>query len=380
MNVKTLQVLAAITVPVTALAIALPPPQTAPVPVRGSGPLLPGLIGKIGDGSTLVVTGADGHVTLRHAGTKPYQGWGLADKGGYPVPDAKIKPVLDDLAALRGLEPKTERAALYSRLDLGNPGPGAESHEVSLADAKGAVDDAVILGRHKEDASGNGHERIYARQPDRPRSWLAAPAVTLPGEALDWIDRGVVDLNPDKIKQITITQADGSSVTLARAKAGDKLTLQGLPAGAKPKTDTAGTDVANAWQSLDLADVKPAAQVTGAKVAGAKVATAHAVTFDGLSVDLAFVKQDGQSWAMVTAAGGKDAAAIDARTKGWAYQIADAKAAPLESKLADLVTLPPPPPSVAAPPKAVPPEHPVAAAGPAPASPAPTPAPGVPPK
>jgi hypothetical protein len=359
-------VLATVTVPVAALAIVLPPPQTAPATRQGSGKLLPGLASKIGDGTTLIVSSADANVTLRHTGKHADAGWVLADKSNYPVPDAKIKPVIDGLENLRGLEPKTQRAALYARLDLAKPGAGSSSHQLTLRDDKAREIASVILGRRKEDASGNGHDRVYARLPSRARSWLAEPAITLPDGALDWIDRSVVDLDPDKIKLITITKSDGGMVTLTRAKAGDKLALQNLPVGAKPKSDTPGTDIASDLQNLEFMDVKPAAQLSGTPVA--KV---HAVTFGGLDADLTLVKQGGQVWATVAAHGAK-AEPIAQRTKGWAYQIADAKAAPLETSMADLATLPPPPAPPAAPKPALPPAPPAPAVSPAPSASAPT--------
>jgi hypothetical protein len=368
MRMKTLQVLATVTVPVAALAIVLPPPQTAPATRQGSGKLLPGLAAKIGDGATLLVTGPDANVTLRHTGKRADAGWVLADKSNYPVPDAKIKPVIDALENLRGLEPKTERTALYARLDLAKPGAGSNAHGLTLNDAHGREIAAVILGRRKEDASGNGHDREYVRLPSRARSWLAEPAITLPAGTLDWIDLSVIDLDPDKIKQITIAKADGGTVTLARAKAGDKLALQNLPPGAKPKSDTPGADIPSDLQGLELMDVTPAVKVTGTPVA--KV---HAVTFDGLSADLTLVRQNGQIWATVAASGTKSAP-ITGRTQGWAYQIADAKAVPLQTALTDLATLPPPPKPV--PPAPIPASAPSATSAPKPAAPpAPVPQP-----
>ncbi|MEJ0048031.1 MAG: hypothetical protein WDN04_19360 [Rhodospirillales bacterium] len=197
-----------------------------------------------------------------------------------------------------------------------------------------------MLGKHKEDAGPGGVARIYARIPGTSQTWLAAPAITLPDETLDWIEHGVIDIDPDKIKQITLTPAGGAPLVLSRNKVGDKLDVQNVPKGGKLKSDSPGTDIASGFHTLELDDVEPAA-----KLAGSAVGTAHVDTFDGLNADLTFTKQNGQTWATVTATGtgasAKEAADITARTKGWAYQIADARVTTLQTKLTDLLEAPP---------------------------------------
>jgi hypothetical protein len=329
MRRKTLYILVAITLPVTALAVLLPAPQTRLRLEKGSGKLLPELAGKTGDVALMVVIGPDGKASLRRTGS---QTWVLAEKSDYPVPETRVEPVLESLQKLRGIEPKTADASLYGRLDLGDPGVGSQSYEITVQNAKGKTLASVILGRKKSDVSGGGHDRIYARVPGTARSWLAEPAITVPD---DWIDRHIVDIDPDKIKQIIITQADGATLTIARDKQGDKLTLRNLPTNTKLKSDTAADDIASAFQTLDLTDVMPQA-----KLNGTPQATAQATTFDGLITTLALSKQGTQTWLTATASG-TGAGPIGARTKGWAYQVPDAKVASLESKLPDLVTGPP---------------------------------------
>jgi hypothetical protein len=355
MRVRTLIVLAAITVPVAAAAILLPDhvgSVTAPV---GGGRLLPNLKSKLGQVATMTVAGADGTLTLHRAQTtgKPEDGWTFTDKGGYPVPAATVKPILDGLLALHGIEPKTERPKLFPRLDLGDPGKGSDSHLITLTDASGAAIGSMLLGKHKEDSTpGNSTERQYVRIPGTQQTWLAAPAITLPDEKLDWIDHAIIDIDADKIKQIAVSPTEGGGVMASRAKAADKLTVQDLPKGAKLKSENAGTDLAGAVRGLELSDVKPAA-----KLAGSTAGTAHVETLDGLTADLTLAKDGGQTWITVAAAGtgaaAKQAADIAARTRGWAYQIDDTHVKLLLTKLDDITeaapkaVAPPPPAPVA---------------------------------
>jgi len=347
MRVRTLIVLAAITIPVTAAAILLPDQVTSVTAPSPGGKLLPGLKQKLGQAATMIVTGPDDTVTLHRAPNagKPEDGWNWADKGGYPVPAATVKPILDGLASLHGLEPKTERQKLFARLDLGDPGHGSEARLISLSDASGASIGRVLLGKRKYDTNGGGNDHIYARIPGTSQTWLAAPAVTLPSEQLDWIDHAIIDIDADKIRVIAVSPSAGGGVMASRAKAADKLTVQDLPKGAKLKSENAGTDLAGGARGLELDDVKPAA-----KLAGSAAGTAHIETFDGLVTDLTLTKDNGQTWLTVAATGtgaaAKQATDITARTKGWAYQIDDTHAKLLLTKLDDITE---PPPKVAAP-------------------------------
>jgi hypothetical protein len=52
---------------------------------------------------------------------------------------------------------------------------------------------------------------------------------------------------------------------------------------------------------------------------------------------MALRKDNGDTWATVTATGGKAADEINTRTKGWAYEIPSDKAATLTTTMASLV-------------------------------------------
>jgi hypothetical protein len=348
MRMETVKTLAVITVPLAFLAIIWPAPSGQGMVRAKPVPILPGLRGHLNEAASLTIkTGnATIHLTRKPVPKKPAEGWQLADKSGYPVPPATIRPVLDGMLALRGVARKTDRPALYGRLDLDLMKDGT-ARELILATAQDKTLGDVILGREKDDASGQGHDQIYVRVPSAPRAWLAEPPISPPSDALDYIDHSIVNLDPDKIATITLTQGP-STLIVARPKPGAPLVVMDLPQGAKLKTASAPADIAGALYGLDLVDVMAAAKLTGAPTVQAKYET-----FDGLTVTAALTKQAGTPWLTVSAAGtgkaAKDADAITARTKGWAYQIADAQATQLQLKRADLIEPPPPPP---APPKA----------------------------
>jgi len=344
MREKTLTYLAYVTGPAVVIAlglsIATPGSSTLPTATEGSR-MLPGLKGHADDLAHVSITGPEGTVTLTRTPVagKLADGWVLSDKGGYPVPAATIKPVLDGLLALHGVAAKTAQPKLYSRLDVSDAGKTASSRLVVLADAKGATLGSILLGKHKDAAGVGGKDGIYVRVSGAARSWLAEPSVTLPAETLDWIDHSVVDIDGDRVNEVVITQPGLPPLDFARDKPADKLLIRGLPAGTKTKSETPGSDIETAFKALELQDVKKAD-----KLGGTPAGTVHLVTFSGVIADFTLTKEAGQTWITVAANGVGDgvktAREITARTKGWAYEIAGDRATTLSTKLADLVEAP----------------------------------------
>lgn len=344
MRSTTLIALTIVTVAAAAAAVFVPAPGgTKPAGVA-TAPVFPGLKGWIAGAAKLTVVGPGGTVTLERkgaapkAGETPVDGWSLADKGGYPVDPATIRPILSGLVDLKTVEPKTERPKLYDRLDLGTPGDkGSEAKSVALADGNGADIVKLIVGRRRYGLAGND-DGIYVRKPDEARTWLAAPALDLPTDALAWIDRKLVDIDADQIRSVSLTPAAAGAkpLTFRRDKPADKLAVQDLPRDFKLKSDNPGSDVAPAFRYLDLTDVKPAGAVTAAPVA-----TAHVETFDGMVLDVTLIDQDGSIWVKFAAKGSDAAAEIAKRADGWAYKIPDARVKTLETRLADLQAPPP---------------------------------------
>src|ERR1700733_1518959 len=110
MREDTLKILAGITGAAVVLTMLVPGTGGSTVAIhRERGPLLTKLKGHADDVATLSLKGADSSITLDRKGHgKLADGWTLRDKGGYPVPAATIRPVLDSLIDLHGVEPKTE--------------------------------------------------------------------------------------------------------------------------------------------------------------------------------------------------------------------------------------------------------------------------------
>lgn len=298
---------------------------------------------------TIVISRKDG--TFRIA--RQDDQWVMPDKSKYPVSVDKVRRLLVGLAELRALEAKTSSPANYPALEVENvDAPDAKSVQVALQDGTGANLFSVIVGKSYY-GRGAGTEGVYVREAGEAQAWLAQGRVNVDRDPVAWLERAVVSVPRERVRSVTI-KANGKPLTVNRAAAADKdFALAGLPADRKAKTYEVNA-VGGAFESLELDDVRPAAELNFSN----STPVTEAVTFDGLRVTASFAEQDGATWARFAAkfeaptepvkAEGetklksadevrKEADAINARVGGWAYKLPNYKVETLRRKFDDLL-------------------------------------------
>ena len=352
MRARTSAILAALGIVVLALGLYYgggPAEQTQQV---ATGQLLfPGLTPKLAEAAQVEIVHKGATLHLRRTGTTADAVWGVADRSDYPAQQGKVHEVLTALTDLRLDDARTSDPADYARLGVEDAdGKGADSTLLRVLDAKGGVIAALIVG-HARSAAHGGIDTLYVRRPGEAQSWLADGRIAVTADAQDWLDRDIVNIDAAKIATDTVTRGDA---TLQFARKDGKLVLT-APADHPKLDDFKLEEVGRALSELNFDNVQKA------PAPGTPLGRAVVTTTDGMTVTVDVSKSGPDIWATF-AATGKDAAALDARTKGWAYQLGAWKEQTLVPSLDDL-KLPEPKPAPAA-------------AAPAPA---PAPAPAAPP-
>jgi len=235
------------------------------------------------------------------------------------------------------VEPKTQKADLYPRLEVEDGGNG-KSALVAVKDKSGADLAAAIIGKRRYDRLGAGNDGVYLRKPKDAQTWLARGTLDPSGDAASWLDRRIIDISEKKIAKVTLTQADGSKLIIGRVAPDASLAVEDAPADAKFKSESTTSGPATALETLDLDDVKPAGELP---VSDKDVVTASFTTFDGLTVDVRLMERDKNNWIAISATGSGSAEAeakkIDDKVSHWTYAIPGYKANLLKTKLADLI-------------------------------------------
>ena len=309
----------------------------------GGEAVFPAFRGGAGSVAAIEVGRAGAGFSLERRG----DGWANTELGGYPARPELIETVLSGVADLRYLEPKTAKTALYPRLAVEDPAPGAGSTRLILRDADRGVLADLVVGKARP-RSANGHRAgVYIRLPGRERAWLAEGTLDVHRDAAGWSDREIVDIDARSIRSMTVRHADGEVVDLHRASPGDrKLTLRDPPAGAIVAHQHQIDFMAGLLKGLSFVDARAGGPSDPAVAPGFEVTVESA---DRLRVTLRAGNpaEDGSVWAAVDAGLAADGEASDrareqavriaSQLDGWLLKFPRRIADRLEIRLHDIV-------------------------------------------
>lgn len=290
-------------------------------PAAAGQPVLEGLKGAVNEVTELRIAKGDGtHVTLKKKPTT----WEVGERE-YAADSGKVRKFLIDLGALSVVEEKTSDPASYARIGV---------EDVNSAKAAGTRVEAVTPKKTYSVIAGPsaGMKSSYVRVTGAPKSYLATPQIAGEADPKVWLERNILDIPEKRIKEVAVKPATGAAYTVSREKAEQTdFTVSNVPKGRELTSPTAGNAIAGELVSMTLDDVRkapsPADLAAVTKLAGPTVTF---LTFDGLEI-LMHGEKDGdhhyvtiapRSIAKETAT---ESQTLEARVKGWQYEIASYK-------------------------------------------------------
>jgi hypothetical protein len=291
-------------------------------------PVMKALKAQLNDVTEVRISKGDGsRATLR----KQPAGWIVGERD-YPADTTKVRKLLIDLSSLNTVEAKTSDPALYSQLgveDVNAPtATGTRIEAVTAQQVHG-----IIVGKTSGAKSG------YVRAMDAKQSVLATPMVTADADPKRWLDTTLIDIPEARVQEIDVAPSGQPAYKVSREKKEQTdFTVSPLPKGRELSSATVANGYGSALMLLTLTDVK--------KQDDAKPITQEPRvtfrTFDGLQLQITG-RADGEhrlimiaptSTAKETA---DEAQKIEARVKGWMFEIPnykyDALFRPLEEML-----------------------------------------------
>ncbi len=332
--------------------------QRDTMPASSGATLVPGLESALGDVERVTIVKANGE-TVATLERRP-ESWVVADKQGYAANATKLRQALTALGEASILEEKTANPELHGRLGVEDVA-GAEAKGLSIAfTAPGHELPTIILG------NAEGSRYRYARRADEAQSYLIDRNPDVPRTAAGWVESRIIDVRGERVREVTITHADGEVVRLSKDSAElANFDVADVPEGRELSYPGVANVVGNALRELNLEDVAPAAD---APAEGAT--TVEYRTFDGLVVRITGTETGDESWITLEAsadpaaaatpppaapAAGEAAAApapaaadpaaeaatINARVAGWRYKIAGYQYDQMTRRMADLLKAPP---------------------------------------
>lgn len=334
MRVRSFLTFCALTLAVVAATIVVVGRQEAPHSTLGSvGPVFPGLVDRLGEVAAVVVQSKGGTLTLRRIDG----GWGLAERGNYPVEPDAVPQLARSLVQLDKVEAKTVDPDRWARLGVENvDAPDAKSTEVTLQTAGGAPVASLIVGNPAADGGTEG--ATYVRLPGDPQSWLARGTINVHTEAKDWVVRRLMDIPAADIREIRIVHPDKSTVTVVRTGegaapgSGTFRLAEVPPAKLKLKRPDGIDSMTGALADVMLDDLADAADVS---FPADKTLRVKVTRTDGVVVAFDLVEQHNQRWLRFVESAAP--ASLPAAGRTLAFRVPTWKFSPLERKLSEII-------------------------------------------
>jgi hypothetical protein len=366
MNTKSLTLVSAVALCLGAAAVYVVtrsrPETTAQAKVGTL--LFADLRARVNDVARVQVTTSDEVYTLARGDG----GWGLVEKGGYPVDVAKVKALVVGLSELERIEEKTANPQMFSRLGVQDPGQESDtpSRRVVLYDAAGGTLADLVVGREVF-SRGGGDPHLYVRASDGGPALEVRGRVRVEDTSTALLDRQVAKLERKRVARVTVTHPDGEVLRIERPSSDvTDFSVADLPEGAKLSWPGVAGGVAGALEYLNLEDVRPG----DSPFDSAAAVRTRFEAFDGLVVTTESLEEDGRVLVRVQAAfeaglrpadpvGPPDAegqapsadlksvadveaevAAINARVGAWIYVVPGYAGSNLRKRMGELLAAP----------------------------------------
>jgi len=272
----------------------------------------PGLAARLAGAAAIEIRQGAQAMTLRRG---PGDAWILPEKGGYPARAARVRELLTALTELRLTERRTADRAALPRLGLDEPGPDSTAALLRVLDGAGTPIAALVIGHRRTRTQGGTAETAFVRRPEEAQSWLAEGRLPVDADPQLWIEREIANLPEERVRRV-IGERDGRTVELLRGEGPDGRLALVLPGDAPPADEVSLDEVGRALEGLTLLDVRAEAQAPGNPAGQGRF-----VLTDNLAVTARLRQDGGDVWLLLTAEGDEEAARLNARWRGWAYQV-----------------------------------------------------------
>jgi hypothetical protein len=304
-------------------------PPAPPAPPVGTGALaFPGLAQRLSNAARIEVRRHDGGLEIIRRGDV----WVLPSKGDYPIRQEKLRELLTGLTELRLMEPRTGNPEMFDRLGLEDPmRAGATSTLLRVVDAQGAALVELVIGRRRVRTQGNVPESAYVRRPNENQAWLAEGRIPVDADPQLWLDRDIANLPRERVQRVTIARVGEAPLVLTHTGQPDGKLAITTPADAPPADDVSLDEVARSFEFLTFLDVRRDADAPGEALGE----TRFEMT-DQLAIIARPRKQGEEIWVTLAAEGDDEAARLNARWRGWVYQVGQWKEKAFIPRLEDL--------------------------------------------
>lgn len=205
-------------------------PQLTPSAVSGfteveNQTLFPRLAARMDIVRYIEIEGYGHHFTLKITeGT-----WRLVERDGFPARRGVADTLIREIAGLKTTFISDQDDPSYAEYGVDDPS-GSKSTAVRVTLRNHSQDRIanVVVGHMFSVPNTSGSTRSsFVRRNGDPRVWLVDDALQISPDPLDWMDRKIMDLPPDRVREVTIVPPEGEKLVIQRSTEGVLQVSQG---------------------------------------------------------------------------------------------------------------------------------------------------------
>lgn len=286
--------------------------------------LLPDLLQKPDQISKIVLQDNRQTLTLQ----KKDDVWMAIERNNYPILSSRVQELLQSLANLRIVEPKTTNPEFYKQLDVGDV--RSEDSQALLISVQDVYNDHLAnlyIGKREGVRLGEEYqEHIFVRKAGDNQAWLVRGTIPYANDISDWTEQPLLSLvEGDQIKRVEIKHGNNKIVIAKDAKEQEDFILETVhPVQGKVLDLDAVNTVPFELAELEFTDVVP---ITNVDWSQGLVATVE--TFPGITLTVNVAKDNQRVLAKVVASTSahaseelqKSVASFNQSKQGWLYQV-----------------------------------------------------------
>ncbi|MEM1036369.1 MAG: DUF4340 domain-containing protein [Pseudomonadota bacterium] len=294
-------------------------------------PVLPGFAQRRIEANQIRFSMADERYTL----ARTDDGWVMQEEDNFPIRQDRLIALASGLETLTYGPRRTADPTKHDQIRLGHPSDSGTGVLVEVFDSAGERSDAVLLGRK--------NAQLYVRGPDEDQTYRATGELPAFYNRRAWLDFDIIDIAPDAIRSLRVTDSNGNSAYFARPPGGDPRSFRTAP----PYEDLqVASRLALSTTALAITRFNPDGAKRDDRLITAPIARHISETFDGLEIDLRAYQEPDGFWVTLRAIeageGARRAEVINSRVEGWAFRLPQFDWADFTPFVSDLVVNPAP--------------------------------------
>ena len=134
--------------------------------------------------------------------------WVMIESGNYPVRPDRLQALAEGLSEVVWGDARTKDPEKLDRIGLSAPEDGGSGAYLEILDDDGNTIAALITGRRGD--------KVYARFPDENKSFRVEGTLPPLYTREAWLDFNVVEMQPDAVAAVRVTESNGRSLYLTR--------------------------------------------------------------------------------------------------------------------------------------------------------------------